>query len=157
MAKASINKEIRARGGDILESREFNAAMKQKHHLRASVGMHSIRVTQTSLRIANVLEKFGLEPDRQSLVTAGLCHDLGMLGRGSKFATTSEQNRQHPLDSADSARKLRPDMDDKTKESIERHMFPLTPRPPRSLEGVILNIADKYVSVKDLIMGRHPR
>ena len=154
MSNRYINKEIRARGGDILQSPEFREAMRQKHHLRASVGMHSIRVTQTCLRMADVLEKFGLQPDRQSLITAGLCHDLGMLGRGSKFASTAEQNRQHPLDSVDSARKLRPDMDDKTRESIERHMFPLTPRPPRSLEGVILNIADKYVSVKDLIMGR---
>ena len=39
-------------------------------------------------------------------------------------------------------------MNEKIKNSIERHMFPLTIIPPKYLEGWIVSMADKYVSLE---------
>ena len=154
MYDREVKRDMRRYGSKILDSKEFYEALKQKHHMRASVGRHSIRVTQASLRMAYALEKLGVKTDRESLVVGGLWHDLGILGRKEEYRNASETCRQHPLDSVEAAQRLAPEIDDKTKEIIERHMFPLNRKAPTSLEGAIVSIADKYVSVKDLILGR---
>ena len=154
MFDRKVKKDMRLYGSKILDSKEFHEALQQKHHMRASVGRHSIRVTEASLRMSYALEKLGVKTDRESLVVGGLCHDLGMLGRKEKYKNASENCRQHPRYSVEMARRLAPELSDKTKNMIESHMFPLNGKAPNSLEGAILTVADKYVSVKDLIFGR---
>ncbi len=151
--KIMAEKDLQRYGAKILTSGQFRKAGRQKHHLRASVAEHSVRVARASLKIAYALDNFGIRTDKRSLVIGSLCHDLGMLGRDEKYKNNAECCRRHPGDSVEESRKLVPDIDLKTQQIIERHMFPLNGRPPTSLEGAIVSAADKYASVQDLILG----
>ncbi len=151
--KIMAEKDLQRYGAQILTSGRFREACRQKHHLRASVGQHSVRVARASLKIAYALDAFGIRTDKRSLVVGSLCHDLGMLGRYEKYKNNAECCSRHPGDSVEEAKKFMPDIDLKTQQIIERHMFPLNGKPPTSLEGAIVCAADKYASVKDLIMG----
>ena len=145
--------EILHYGRKILTDRDFRRAMGQSHHKVTSVGRHSLSVSMTSLKMCYALEKLHIHTNRQAVVVGALCHDLGILGRTGKFRNNRECCRQHPLDSVEAAKRICPDLDEKTEQIISRHMFPLTPKPPMNREGVIVTIADKYCSVKDRLVG----
>ena len=156
MFEKEIDKDLEQYGGEILRSPLFARAMGQTHHLRASLGQHLLRVTRAGLFLSYALEKVGISSDREKIVIGGLCHDLGMVGRHEKYRNNRECSAKHPLDSVKVAEEFRPEIDEKTKRIIERHMFPLNRKAPDSVEGVIVVLADKYASVKDLVAGRRP-
>ena len=146
-----VHRSIWKNGKKVLNSAEFKQAQEQVHHHHTTVGVHSLHVAETSLRLHYLLQKAGLQTDEKALVIGALCHDLGMLDRDAKFANNRECCRKHPQDSAEIAEHLVGDLDPKTADIIRRHMFPATPVPPNSIEGFIVSIADKYVSVRDLV------
>ena len=39
---------------------------------------------------------------------------------------------------------------------IKHHMFPLTPMPPETKEGLILCLADKICATRETVVGRFP-
>lgn len=71
------------------------------------------------------------------------------------YYTLKEQEINiHAEDSVTVAKKLVSDMPEKTEDIIERHMWPAgKSKAPNSIEGVVVSVADKYNSVKDLVMG----
>ncbi len=139
-------------GGSILRSDEMRQAFQQKHHKLSTVGDHTLRVARASLRICYALRRLKLSPDLQTVVTAALCHDLGILGRAEKYKSSKECSRQHPLDSVETARKLMGELSDKTENTISRHMWPVAgSKPPDSLEAVIVSTADKIAAVGDYV------
>ena len=152
--KAKIQEELTRYGSDILNSEEMSEAFRQKHHARATVGDHTIRVAKASLAICHALDKLHIKTDTSAVVTGSLCHDLGILGREQKYSSVKECSRQHPVESVALAQSLVKDLPDKTSDIIERHMWPLGKcKFPNSLEGVIVSTADKYAAIKDLIQG----
>ncbi len=151
MFDRQVEKTIGRYGGKILSSPGFYAALKQKHHRHSDVGTHSLHVAQTGVRMHLLLEKAGISTDARSIVIGALCHDLGMLETDRKYHSNRECCRRHPIDSAKAAQQLIGTLDEKTKDAILHHMFPATKTPPASAEGFIVSIADKYVSVKDLL------
>lgn len=136
-------------GEDVVNSDIFKEAMKQTHHNRTTVGNHSANVAVTSLRMCRKVGRF-IHPDERRLVLAAFSHDLGIVGRQEKYSGNLETYFRHPKDSAKIAMDLLPGMNKKFYRSISRHMFPLTIIPPTSWEGIIISIADKWVSFKDL-------
>ncbi len=154
MFDKEIEQDLHNYGGDIIGSPLFERAMGQTHHLRSSLGLHLLRVTRAGLFLSYALEKAGLKSDREKIVVGGLCHDLGMVGRHEKYRDNRECSAKHPLDSVKAAEELCPGIDEETKRIIECHMYPLNRKAPDSVEGVIILLADKYASVKDLVAGR---
>ena len=153
MSKIRVREDVRRYGGEILGSPAFREALTQKHHMRSTVGEHTLRVTASSVRICHALEHLHLKTDTKSVVRGALCHDLGIRGRDKKYRNNRECCRQHPKDSVVAARELLPDMDEKTERIIRRHMWPLCKERPKSREEVIVSVADKYASVKDVAYG----
>ena len=152
--KERIREDLTRYGSEILNSDEMSKAFRQTHHSRATVGDHSMRVAKTSLRICYALDKLQIKTDIPAVVTGSLCHDLGIVGRDTKFSNQLECSRQHPVDSAEIAQNLIKDLPDKTADIIERHMWPIgNSKFPNSLEGVIVSAADKYAALKDLVQG----
>lgn len=151
MYRQRANHDLHTYGRHILSSEEFKEALSQKHHFRSSVGTHSLRVANAALKMGYLLEHLGISSDKKRLVVGGLSHDLGILHRKDKFSGARDCCARHPVDSLTVAQKLTPDLDQETREAILRHMFPLTIKPPTSLEGVLISLADKYASIKDLI------
>ena len=153
-ARQRIREDVKRYGGDVLDSDLMKEAFKQRHHLRSTLGDHTYRVTRASLRISYLLHRLHIPVDLESIVVGALCHDLGMIGRDEKYASNGECYQKHPDDSAEVARKLFPDLSEKTEEVIRRHMWPIEPgKAPDSLEGYVVSAADKYSSIIDLIKG----
>ncbi len=152
--KEKIRKDLEKYGSRILDSDEMQQAFYQTHHTRSTVGEHTRRVAEKSLKICYALEKLHIRTDIPAVVAGSLCHDLGILGREEKYESDQECYRQHPADSIEVARKLVDDLPEKTQDIIERHMWPtVKSKAPNSLEGVIVSAADKVAAVEDFFQG----
>lgn len=149
-----IREDLKEYGSEILESEKMNSAFYQTHHTRCTVGEHTLRVAAVSLLICYALRKIHVQADIPCVVKGSLCHDLGILGRGEKYADNRECSRKHPADSVEVARELTPELSEKTADVIERHMWPAGhSKAPNSLEGAIVSVADKFAAVEDLVRG----
>ena len=137
-------------GKDIVETDIFKKALAQTHHKKTTVGDHSACVAVIALRMCRRLNRRVCHLDERRVVLAALTHDLGIVGRHEKYSNNLETYIRHPSDSAKIAMRLLPEMNKKFYRTISRHMFPLTILPPTSIEGIIISIADKMASVKDI-------
>ena len=136
-------------GREIMDSDVFREAASQTHHLHGTVLDHTINVCVVSIWLCRQLEKRGVRVDEKDLVRAALCHDLGMVGRESKYRGRLHSWRGHPEESAKIAREIVPDLSRGAEEMILSHMWPLAGSAPRSNEAMLLCIADKYASMAD--------
>lgn len=144
-------------GNDILQSEEFQKAFGQTHHKCMTVAEHSLGVAVVSLRISQFLYRLHIPVKDRTLIIAALCHDLGILGRTEKYRNNFECYGRHPLDSLPIIREIigEEEYDEIIEDSVRRHMWPLTPIPPRHREGLILTTADKVSAVMERV-GRSP-
>ena len=126
--------DIEKYGKTVLGSREFEAAMKQKHHYKSTVGQHSLDVAFIA----------------RAIVIGCLCHDLGILDR-SHFASGPDMCRMHPIESAAISKEFS-NNDATVFDMCEHHMFPLMSKPPKTTEGWIVSIADKVSSVGEVVL-----
>ena len=140
-------------GESIVSTDIYKKAMVQTHHRKTTVGDHSESVAVTALRMCRKIGRISIYSDEKQVVMAALAHDLGIVGRHEKYSNEITTVLHHPEDSAKIAREMLPGMGNKFYDSISRHMFPITFLPPTSIEGVIVSLADKVVSVKELVKG----
>lgn len=152
--KERIKDDLEFYGGDVLKSEEMKRAFEQTHHQWSTVGEHTFRVAFSSVMICYALRKLNIKVSIPAVVIGSLCHDLGILGRESKFASGREMSREHPKESVAVAKELVEELPEKTEDIIERHMWPLgQSKAPNSIEGAVVSVADKYNAVKDLVKG----
>lgn len=136
-------------GADVIETPEFQDAFYQIHHVRTTVAVHSVNVAVISIVLCILLSRIHVRTNMKDVVRAALCHDLGIMGRHQKYRNNFECSQQHPVDSVEVAKKILDGYDDKTLNMIETHMWPVRPGRPRSVEGVIITLADKYAAVME--------
>ncbi len=141
--------DMKRYGSDILKSEAFRKAGKEQHHVYGTVSQHTLSVCATSIRIARLCNKAGIQVNEKDLVEAALCHDLGMIGREEKYKDSKEAWKQHPKDSLEVARELVPDLSPNAESMILSHMWPVGGPTPTSKEAFILGIADKVGSMDD--------
>ena len=146
---SEIRQEVGKRGRKVLKSPVFRRLMKQKHH-NGTVAAHSIGVAEDSVKIADALEKIGLHPDRDALVRASLCHDLGMLDRDEKYHSNIESWTKHPDEGIRNTREHFPSVTKTEEDCIRHHMWPLSLVPPHTLEGMIVCLADKKSACREV-------
>jgi uncharacterized protein len=152
--KRRIGKDIDRYGKDVLASDELKQAFEQTHHTWSTVGEHTLRVAASSVMISYALRKLNIKVNIPAVIIGALCHDLGILGRDTKFENNKECSREHPGESVKVARELIPDLTEHSADIIERHMWPAgQSKAPNSIEGVIVSAADKYSAVKDIVKG----
>ena len=158
LRKQRYERDIERYGQAVLNSAEMQEAFEQTHHTWSTVGEHTIRVAVLSLAICYALGKIHVHTDIPAVVNGSLCHDLGILGRESKFRSRKECAREHPAESVEIAKKLVKDLPEKSTDIIERHMWPGGhSKAPNSLEGVIVSAADKVAAVEDILQGSEIR
>ena len=117
-------------------------------HGSTSVFRHSVAVAYVSFYIA---EKYRIRVDQHALIRGALLHDYFLYDWHDK---NSHHKRPHGFyhPSAALANAERDfDLNWRVKNTIKRHMFPLTPIPPKCLEGWIVCAADKICSTKETI------
>ena len=143
-------------------SREFNCVFKdfaapvlQSGKLRQTNGYiqhgttscysHSISVAYHSLRLADSL---GINCDFGSLVVGALLHDYYLYDWHCKDASHRLHGFRHPKIALINAMQDF-DLNPVEQNIIMRHMFPLTPIPPKYMESLIVCLTDKFCSLAE--------
>ena len=130
----------------VLASEKISGTKKFIQHGSTSCYAHSVAVAFYSLKLANQLR---IPCDRESLVKGALLHDYFLYDWHTKDKTHRLHGFTHPRTALANA------MTDYRLNRIEqdiilRHMFPLTPMPPRYTESAIICVVDKLCSIAEI-------
>jgi uncharacterized protein len=136
----------------ILRNSEFQRRKTFLHH-QDSVYDHSLKVAFTSYKMAKKIENYNIKININNVVVGALLHD---------FYTKPWRENKNPIFwkkhgfthgkiASFNAYQFFPNlMNERVENTIKRHMFPLTIMPPKYIEGWIITMADKYVSLEVL-------
>lgn len=144
-----VCRAILQHGKDILKSDIFKETAFETHHLHGTVLEHTLNVCIVCMWLCRQLKNRGAKINEKDLIQAALCHDLGMVGRESKYKDRLNSWGDHPKESMRIAKELVPDLSEEAADMILNHMWPISGSMPRSNEAMILCIADKYASMAD--------
>lgn len=120
----------------IMESQKFI------QHGTTTVLEHSMAVAYLSCIIADT---FSMNVDKEKMVRGALLHDYFLYDWHEKNAGHKLHGFKHPYIALKNAKRdcqLSPLEED----IIVKHMFPLTPKPPKYSESFIVSLADKICS-----------
>lgn len=126
---------------DILHNKDFKSLQRYTHHGTTTCYHHTLEVAWLAYRLATALKR-----DHVAATRGALLHDFFMYNW--RTGGPRLHGFRHPRIAYNNASKhfaLSPI----EKDSILRHMWPLTLLPPRYPESWIVTIADKIVSVID--------
>lgn len=140
---------------DILQHPEFLKLKTLRHH-KKDIYHHVARVSYLSFVWA---KRFKL--DYVAAARGGLLHDFFVYdwrheGSIKKKKLFEKHGFTHSKEALQNAR-THFDLTEKEANIIIRHMFPLTPIPPKYPEGWIVTMVDKYVTIAEYIESvMHP-
>lgn len=125
---------------DIFENKSFQSMNQFIQHGSTTTRAHCVQVSYMSYRMAKALKL-----DARSVARAGLLHDLFLYDWHTHAKETGEyfHGLTHPRTALNNAKKEF-ELNDIEANCILRHMWPLTPIPPKYLEGYLIVYADKY-------------
>lgn len=109
-----------------------------RQHCDTSTFEHSYKVAYISYKICKKLNL-----DYKSVARAGMLHDFYLYDWRIKSSWHRWHAFKHGRFASINACKLF-DLSNKEIDMIKKHMWPVTPIPPKSIEGFILTFADKY-------------
>ncbi len=122
----------------IQKDEEFMKIANHLHHGTDRL-THSRRVSYFSYKLAKKLKL-----DYKTAAVAGLLHDFYGCIQEDNFVDYLKANYQHPQIAAKNAVE-RFNVSEKEKNIIETHMFPMTIKPTKHIEGWVINVMDKIV------------
>ena len=125
---------------DIIESEPFLQMRRFTHHGDTSCLKHCVHVSYCSYLMA---KRCGL--DYKSVARASLLHDLFLYDWHTHAKMTHDHFHgfTHPKTALKNAL-LHYELNELEQNIILRHMWPLTPIPPKFTEGFIIVLMDKY-------------
>lgn len=132
----------------ILDSENFNKTRDIIHH-GVNRYDHSMRVAYYSYKVAKFLRL-----DYESTARGGLLHDY-FFSDDIKVKGKVASIVSHPKYALENANNEF-DLNDKEQDIIRTHMFPVTIKPPKYLEGWIVDMTDNVASIyeRSYTMGR---
>lgn len=129
---------------EILDNPEYQRRLEYHHHENRSVYTHCLMVSYYSYLISKKLKL-----DYRSTAIAGLLHDFYYEDwqMNPKRGLKNLHGFVHPGQALENSKVYFPEfLNDKVNDSIVKHMFPLTIKPPKYAEGWIITLVDKMVS-----------
>lgn len=139
MTALELRAEIKSRGAEILRSEGMHAGRQFIQHGDVSVYEHCINVAFLSLYLAR---RFHLSVDRRSLIRGALLHDYFLYDWHEDDPSHRLHGFHHARRALENACRDFP-LNEKEKDIIVKHMFPLNLRPPRYKESMLVCAADK--------------
>ena len=139
---------------DVVRSEEYRKMRSYRHHIKGSVYDHSIK---TAWLCWQHHRRFGTKIDLDSFVRGALLHDY-YLYDWHDFPHRRHRLSHgftHPARALQNASEKYPDLTPMERDMILRHMFPLTPIPPRTKAGWLLCFYDKIAAVSDYFGENH--
>lgn len=132
---------------DILKNKNVESMDKFMQHGKTTTLRHSIGVSYLSYCIC---KKWKL--DYVSAARAGLLHDFYLYDWHiyPKESNDIFHGFTHPRKALKNAEENF-ELNWKEKDIVLRHMWPLTPMPPRTLEGFVVVFVDKYCGILEII------
>ena len=112
-------------------------------HGDTSCLLHSVAVAYYSMRIS---EKLGIRVDKSALIRGALLHDYFLYDWHDKKPERRIHGFTHPKKAFCNAERDF-ELSQLEGDIIKRHMFPLTPIPPKYRESVIVCFVDKICSL----------
>ena len=135
---------------DIIESEEYRKMQAYRHHMHSSTYDHSIKVAYLCYLHYH---KFHSKVNLEELLRAALLHDYFLYDWRDK---NDPNNRfglihgfTHPKQALKNALNAYPDLTETEQDTIKRHMFPLTPIPPKTRCGWLICFYDKVAAIDD--------
>lgn len=142
LTRTQIQELVAEHGGDVIGHEHMRIERRCFQHGNVSTFAHSIRVACLAVWIADRAHLWR-RVDLKSLIRAALLHDYFLY---DWHDWDGGAHRLHGFTHGGAA--LRNALRDFRLNAIERdsianHMFPMTPTPPRYVEGYLVTIADK--------------
>ena len=128
---------------DILTNGTVQYLNNFKHHYGFSRLEHCLSVSYYSYLICKFLKL-----DYKSAARAGLLHDLFFYDCESKLTRPKHHISTHPKLALKNAEELFI-LNDKERDIILKHMWPLTFSPPKYIESFIITFIDKYCAIRE--------
>lgn len=126
----------------LLDNEQVQRLDKCIQHYKYTRLRHSMDVAYLSFWVAKVLRM-----DGRSTARAALLHDLFFHEEGQHSGSLLFS---HPRIALENARKVC-ELNDREEDIILKHMFLLTPWPPRYREGYIVTLVDKYCAAREFV------
>ena len=140
-------------GGDILGSQGMCLSQSFRQHGDVSVALHCFFAAVVCVRLARAL---ALRVDTRALVRGALLHDYFLYDWHDPDPSHRLHGFRHPFFAL---RNAEDDftLDERERNIIARHMFPLVPMPPTCREAWIVCGADKLVALRETLDSRVPK
>ncbi len=130
---------------DILEYDKYMKLKEFNHHWEYSIFDHCVNVAYNSYRISKLL---GL--DYVSTTRGGMLHDFFLYNWKIHKPKEGVHGKVHPMIAYKNASEKFV-LNEKEKDIILKHMFPLTLQPPKYLESWIVCVIDTFCAIKEML------
>ena len=129
-----------------LEGRFYEEKEAMQHGC-TTIYQHSVHVAYVSLFL---MEKWQIPLDEVSLVKGALLHDYFLYDWHESDASHRLHGFRHPGRALKNATRDYA-LNQREKNTIARHMFPLTPIPPQCREAWLVCLADKWCAMEETL------
>ncbi len=139
---------------EIINTSDFRKMQTYKHHLHGSTYEHSVRVAYLCYQHYC---KHNSKVNLKELLRGALLHDYFLYDRHDKINGNHINGLihcyTHPKRALENALTAYSNLTDVEQDTIKRHMFPLTPIPPRTRCGWLVCFYDKVAAVTEYCNG----
>ena len=138
---------------DLLGTEEVQELHDFRHHKMTTRYQHCLNVAYYNYLICRKLRL-----DAASAARAGLLHDLYHYdtARYHRSRPDVPHSKHHPQVALEAAERLTP-MNDRERDMIEKHMWPVTHPLPKYAESYVLTVVDKYCAVLEFVLPQPAR
>lgn len=129
--------------GDLLDLKEVQYMKKNIQHSDITTFEHTLCVSYIAYKLCKILGW-----NFKAAARAGLLHDLVYYDWHDPDPSHRFHGYRHPGFALKNARELT-ELSKLEEDIIHRHMWPLTPTPPRFRESWVVTLVDKYCATKE--------
>lgn len=130
---------------DILQYEKYQKLKEFNHHWEFSIFDHCVNVAYYSYKIAKFLKL-----DYVSTVRGAMLHDFFLYNWKTHKPKEGVHGKVHPIIAYKNAsEKFK--LNEKEKDIILKHMFPVTSKPPKYIESWIVCIIDTLCATKEIL------
>ena len=130
---------------ELLSHENFKRLSDFKQHFKCTRLKHCMDVGYFSFYISKL---FGL--DYIAAGKAALLHDFYFHRKDGSFKDSFKTLLRHPKDALENALEIC-ELSEKERDIIDKHMWLVTLKPPKYIEGFVVTFVDKYCASKEFI------